>query len=71
MLAPQTLKELSDILREEFGANLTDVEVFEVGTTLVDLFGRLHEMDRKDIEKKPKSDVKKNENEKTKLLPTI
>ncbi len=71
MLAPQTLKELSDILRKEFGADLTDVEVFQVGTNLVDLFSNLHEMDRKDLEKKVKGEVDKNENEKTELLPTV
>lgn len=71
MLAPQTINELSVILREEFGANLADVEVFEIGTTLVDLFSHLHELDRKDEEKKKVQNQKKNENEKTKLLPTV
>lgn len=50
------------ILREEFGANLADVEVFEIGTTLVDLFSHLHELDRKDDEKKVE-EKKKNEHE--------
>jgi hypothetical protein len=71
VLAPQTINELSVILREEFGANLADVEVFEIGTTLVDLFSHLHELDRKDGEKQKVEDQKENENEKTKLLPTV
>lgn len=72
MLAPQTLKELSVILREEFGANLTDVEVFEVGTTLVDLFTNLHEMERKDKQDQKGEEKKQNEyenNRKHKAIP--
>lgn len=71
MLAPETLKELSVILHEEFGAELTDVEVCEIGTTLVDLFDHLQEMDVKDKQMEEANDIGKNENEKIELHKTI
>ena len=71
MLAPDTLKELDVILREEFGAELNSVEVFEVGTALVDLFNNLQEMDWKDKGNEEIEVVEKNEHEKTELCPTV
>ena len=71
MLAPDTLKELDVILREEFGAELNGVEVFEVGTALVDLFNNLQEMDWKDKGNEEIEVVEKNEHEKTELCPTV
>ncbi len=71
MLAKETIDELSVILREEFGADLTDVEAYEVGTSLVGLFDQLSELDRKDKQLKEVKDAKKNEHEKTELHKTI
>lgn len=71
MLAPETLNELDVILREEFGAELSNVEVFEVGTTLVDLFTKLQEMDLKDKQTEKVEEIEQNEYEKTQLHKTI
>lgn len=71
MLAPETLNELDVILREEFGAELSNVEVFEVGTTLVDLFTKLQEMDLKDKQTEKVEEIEQNEYEKTQLHQTI
>jgi hypothetical protein len=71
MLAPETLNELDVILREEFGAELSNVEVFEIGTTLVDLFTNLQEMDLKDKQIEKVEEVEQNEYEKTQLHQTI
>lgn len=71
MLAPETLNELDVILREEFGAELSSVEVFEIGTTLVDLFTNLQEMDLKDKQNEKVEEIEKNEYEETQLHQTI
>lgn len=71
MLAPETLNELDVILREEFGAELSSVEVFEIGTTLVDLFTNLQEMDLKDKQTEKVEGVEQNEYEETQLHQTI
>ena len=71
MLAPDTLKELDVILREEFEAELSSVEVFEIGTALVNLFDNLQEMDWKDKRDEEIEVVVKNEHEKVELHKTI
>jgi hypothetical protein len=71
MLAPETLNELDVILREEFGAELSNVEVFEIGTTLVNLFTNLQEMDLKDKQNEKVAEIEKNEHEETQLHQTI
>ncbi len=71
MLTPDTLKELDVILREEFGAELISVEVFEVGTALVSLFDSLQEMDWKDKQGEEFEKIDKNEHEKVELHKTI
>ncbi len=71
MLAPDTLKELDVILREEFGAELISVEVFEVGTALVSLFDSLQEMDWKDKQGEEFEKIDKNEHEKVELHKTV
>lgn len=50
---------------------MTDVEVCEIGTTLVDLFDHLQEMDVKDKQMEEANDIGKNENEKIELHKTI
>jgi hypothetical protein len=59
------------ILREEFGAELSNVAVFEIGTSLVGLFDQLSEMDRKDKEQEELKEPKKNEHEETELHKTV
>ena len=71
MLAKETIDELSVILREEFGAELNDMEAFEVGTSLVGLFDQLSEMDRKDKELEELKESNKNEYEKVELHKAI
>jgi hypothetical protein len=71
MLTPDTLKELDVILREEFGAELISVEVFEVGTALVSLFDSLQEMDWKDKQGEEFEKIDKNEHEKVELHKTV
>lgn len=71
MLTPDTQKELDVILREEFGAELISVEVFEVGTALVSLFDSLQEMDWKDRQGEEFEKIDKNEHEKVELHKTV
>lgn len=71
MLAKETIDELSVILREEFGADLTEVEAYGVGTSLVGLFDQLSELDRKDKQPEKVEDSKKNEHGKTELHKTV
>ena len=63
MLAKETINELSTILQEEFGVYLSDLEAYEVGISLVDLFDHLSEMDHRDM--------KNNEYEKIELHSSI
>ncbi len=48
MLSQETLKELSDILREDYGKDYTPAEVFEIAQGIVGFFDRLMEFDFKD-----------------------
>lgn len=49
MLSKQTLDELKNILAEEYGLELTDEEVAELGNTLVSCFQVLAESEKNNL----------------------
>jgi len=48
MLSKETLQELSEILRADYGRDFTPAEVFEIAQGLVGFFDQLIELDFKD-----------------------
>lgn len=59
MLSKETLQQLSEILRAEYGQNLTPTEVFEVAQGLVGFFDNLAKCDFEDKLNDPRGIVRK------------
>ena len=57
MLSKQRLKELAEILREDYGRDLPPQEVFKIGTQLVNFFELLIRLESKGKSKENKTDI--------------